>query len=216
MTSLLGSLLVFSALTATGFSLTCYNCINVTGTTCNQPTVTCPAGDVCIASYSLVTVTGSAPTTQYSITCGSTAQCNVTGSWTVNFGTVRTGVTCCSTDNCTPTLPTLPTQGSQPNNVTCRTCSSYTDYCYTGDTIGCTGSETKCGILSKVLTGTISQATTIRGCTTPSFCDTLGTGVYYYSGLNIAMTTYCSNGAVGLYAGFFGSAFTFLLTILLF
>ncbi|XP_063800042.1 phospholipase A2 inhibitor NAI-like [Pseudophryne corroboree] len=210
MTSLLGSLLILSALTATGFSITCYNCLNLTGTACNQPTATCAIGEVCVAAYSVVT--GSSPSNQYSLSCGSTTKCNLTGTWTFTGGTVKTATTCCNNDSCTPTLPTLPTQSTQTNNVTCRTCASNTAYCYTGDTLACTGSETMCGILSTVLTGTTTQSTAIRGCTTPSFCDTLGTGVSSFSGLNVVLTTYCSSGAVGIYAGFFSSALTLLLT----
>ncbi|XP_075046786.1 uncharacterized protein LOC142107321 isoform X2 [Mixophyes fleayi] len=216
MVSVLGSLLVLSALVATGFSLACIQCFNSSGSSCTGPPVNCLTGQTCVSAYTVVT-TGSSSNPQYSISCGATNQCNVAGSWTIAGSTVLTGTSCCNTDNCTSALPALPSQGTAQNGVTCRTCSSTTSaYCYTGDTLQCTGNETMCGLLTTQITGTITYSSALRGCTTPSYCNTLGTSTSSFSGLNVILNTYCSSGAVGLYAGFFFSTFAFLLTKLLF
>ncbi|XP_063800043.1 phospholipase A2 inhibitor gamma subunit B-like [Pseudophryne corroboree] len=212
----LGFLAVLSALAATGYSITCKSCWQF-ATACTSPTVSCPAGNVCVSSYSVVqTVTSSTPQIQYSISCGLRDHCNITGSMTFIYGTVRTGTSCCDTDDCTPPTPILPALSSQKNGLTCRTCySDKSDYCYNGDTLQCNGEETKCGLMSRKLTGTINLNEAIRGCSTKSFCDVLGPQSASISGLNVDAKMYCSDGAVGLNSGILYSIFATLLAKLL-
>ncbi|XP_056399859.1 phospholipase A2 inhibitor and Ly6/PLAUR domain-containing protein-like [Hyla sarda] len=198
-----------------GYSLVCRSCWHLSGAECNGPNVTCPENGVCVAALSSVSV-GASVTPQYSLSCGTQNECDRSSSLTFNYGTVRTATSCCSTDSCVPTLPTLPSPSSEKNGLTCRTCSSdSSDYCYTSETLQCTGKETKCGRMARTLSGTINLKDAIRGCATSSFCDILGTQNTVIDGLYVDMKTYCSDGAAGLTAGYFISIFTALVTKLL-
>lgn len=209
---LLETLLLLSALSTAGHSLVCRSCWNLSGEPCTGPTLTCPSDNVCVAALSAVRI-GNVVTPQYSITCGTRDQCDVTGSLTFNSGTVRVGTSCCSTDNCTPAYPALPSESSEKNGLTCKTCSyDKSDYCLTSETLQCTGEETKCGRTGRILSGTINLKDTIRGCATKSFCDILGTQKGIIDGLNVDMKTYCSDEAADRYIEYFISIFTDLLT----
>ncbi|XP_075046197.1 phospholipase A2 inhibitor NAI-like [Mixophyes fleayi] len=211
----LGFLAVLTALTSTGYSITCKSCWHFSDKPCTQPAVSCPSDNVCVAAYSVVTVVGT-DTPQYSISCGTRDQCNVNGSLTFIYGKVKTGTSCCDTDDCTPPTPQLPADSSEKNGLICPTCSSdKSDFCYTGDTLPCTGDEVKCGRMARKLTGTITLKDTICGCATKSFCDILGNQVASISGLNIDSKMFCSHGEVGQYAESFYSAFAALLAKLL-
>nr|DBA15791.1 TPA: hypothetical protein GDO54_003255 [Pyxicephalus adspersus] len=213
---LLGILLVVSALTSKGYSIICKSCWLFGSQPCTEPTVSCPDGNVCVAAYTEVTV-GGAMTPQYSISCGTWSDCNVTGSLTFLYGKIHTGTSCCSTDDCIPPKPALPEESTRKNGLTCRTCSSdQSDYCYTGDKIECNGEETKCGRMARKLSGTINLKDSIRGCSTPSFCGILGNQQASVSGLNVDMKMFCSDGATDLYNGLFCSLIVALLTKLMF
>lgn len=213
---LLETLLLLSALSIAGHSLVCKSCWNIIGVPCNVPTVTCPSNNVCVASLSAVRV-GNKVTPQYSITCGTRDQCNVTGSLSFTYGNVRVGTSCCSSDYCTPTYPTVPSESSQRNGLTCRTCSSdSSDYCHTSETLQCTGEERKCGRMARTLSGTIKLKDTMRGCATKTFCDILGTQKTNIDGLKVDMKTYCSDGAADLRVGYVVAIFTALLTKLMY
>ncbi|XP_073457298.1 phospholipase A2 inhibitor NAI-like [Aquarana catesbeiana] len=212
---LLGILLVLSAFTSKGYSISCKNCWHFSTVPCKEPTVSCPNDQICVASLTEVIV-GTTNTPQYSLSCGTQSECNVTGSLNFIYGKILTGTSCCSTDNCDPPTPQLPVDSSIKNGLTCRTCySDSSDYCYTGDKIECTGDQTKCGRMARTLTGTINMKEAIRGCTTGSFCDILGNQKDSLSGLNVDMAMYCSNGAAGLYNGLIYFVTVALLTTLL-
>ncbi|KAM5132208.1 phospholipase A2 inhibitor gamma subunit B-like [Mantella aurantiaca] len=156
-------------------------------------------------------------TPEFSVSCGTQSQCNLTGSVSFIYGTIRTGTSCCSTDNCTVPIPQLPPVIQNKNGLKCRTCSSdKSDYCYTDDKMDCTGNETKCGRMARTLSGTINLKDSVRGCATRSFCEVMGNQKTSIMGLNVDMKMYCSDGAVGLYNGVVYAISVALLTKLLF
>ncbi|XP_040183162.1 phospholipase A2 inhibitor and Ly6/PLAUR domain-containing protein-like [Rana temporaria] len=213
---LLGILLVLSAFTSKGYSIVCKNCWHFATTPCTEPTVSCPNDQICVAALTMV-IEGTKITPQYSVSCGTQSECNVTGSLNFIYGRILTGTSCCSTDNCDPPTPQLPVESSVKNGLTCRTCYSGTsDYCYTGDKIECTGDQNKCGRMARTLTGTFNTKDATRGCTTESFCGILGNKKDSINGLNVDMAMYCSDGATGLYSGLIYFVIVALLTTLLF
>ncbi|KAG8541818.1 hypothetical protein GDO81_028196, partial [Engystomops pustulosus] len=196
-----------------GFSLTCIKCINFDGAQCTGSNETCSSGSSCATALSVTTV-GSTNQSTLTRGCVPTNQCNITGSLTFQGGYVRISTSCCDSDVCNATSPTLPARSTQGNGLTCRTCSTETsDYCYTGDTLQCNGNETMCGRLSTILSGDVSMTNAIRGCTTPSVCNFLGTQQTSYGNLKVVVQTYCSSGSVGLQGVFYLSTFMVLLLI---
>ncbi|XP_077312648.1 uncharacterized protein LOC143933575 [Lithobates pipiens] len=204
MTMALAGLLVLFALVPSGFSLSCIKCINFSGTICTGSSETCQSGYSCATSLS--TSSGSSTLTRG---CSANNQCNITGSLTYTGGNVRISTVCCDTDNCTSAIPPLPTANSTLNSLSCSTCASGTsDYCSPSNTLQCTGLETLCGRMSTSLTGSTTSASIVRGCATPSVCNLLGNQKVTYDGnINIAVTTYCSNGSFNLRSSFYLPAF---------
>ncbi|XP_071969193.1 phospholipase A2 inhibitor gamma subunit B-like [Engystomops pustulosus] len=166
MVSLLGVLSFFSALAATSDALSCTQCIS-SSSTCSGNNVTCASGFTCGSTY-IETVEAGTTTTLLNRTCTNLSRCSVTGSLSMTPGKIRMGITCCNSDNCTPSLPTLPAQGSNPNGRSCPSCISTTG-CNTTSTIQCTGDENMCLVLITQIPGSVSK--TFRGCTTNSLCD---------------------------------------------
>ncbi|XP_040183163.1 phospholipase A2 inhibitor 25 kDa subunit-like [Rana temporaria] len=212
----LGLLLVICCLASTGFCISCKSCWHMLGSQCNGSSVPCSSDQVCVASYTLIsTVTSETP--QYTLSCGSRSQCNANGSLTFNYGKLRTRTSCCDTNDCIPPFPTLPPVSSQKNKLTCRACFSDTsDYCYTGDTIECTGDEMKCGRMARRLSGTVTKNDALRGCATKSYCEIFGSQTSTIQGLNVDSKMFCSDGAPALHVGLLGSIVAILLTKLLF
>ncbi|XP_071969202.1 phospholipase A2 inhibitor and Ly6/PLAUR domain-containing protein-like [Engystomops pustulosus] len=211
---LLGYLLIISALTVTGLSLSCTKCIDFNGAQCTGSSETCSSGSSCATALSVTTVGSSNQSLTLSRGCAPVNQCNITGSLTFQGGYVRISTTCCNSDSCSSTSPTLPATSSQGNGLTCRTCSTdTTDYCYTGDTLQCHGDETMCGRLSTSLTGSATVTNAIRGCATPSVCNILGTQQSTYGSLNVVVKTYCSSGCIGLQESFYLSTLMMLFLI---
>ncbi|XP_053308584.1 phospholipase A2 inhibitor NAI-like [Spea bombifrons] len=205
------SLCMLAALAATGECLSCTKCMSVSGPSCTGAGVTCPSDNVCVTAYSVTNVAG-ALTPVFTKDCAPRNQCNITGSITFLYGTVKIATACCETDNCNSPVPALPSNNPQPNGVTCRTCASSNSlYCYTADTMQCQGNETKCLLLEKQLTGAASVKEAIRGCSTESVCSVLGNQQSSFGDLNIDMKVFCSNGNLGLNSGFYFSSIMSLL-----
>lgn len=198
MAALLGVLLIVSALTAPGFSLSCITCVDYTGAQCTGSSATCSAGSSCATSVSVSIVGSTTQSSTLTRGCAPANQCNITGSLSIQGGKIKISTSCCDSDSCNPTSPTLPADSTQANNLTCNTCATVTsDYCNSGTTIQCYGAETMCGRMSTYVSGSI------RGCITPSVCNFLGTQQATYGSVNTAVKTFCSNGSVGL-RGTFG------------
>ncbi|XP_066428748.1 phospholipase A2 inhibitor and Ly6/PLAUR domain-containing protein-like [Eleutherodactylus coqui] len=211
MISLIGFLSLFSALTATSSALLCTKCTS-TSTTCSGSSITCPDGFMCGSEY---TVLGEGERTEHLIRkCTPSSECNFSGSMTMTEERFALGISCCSTDNCTPTLPTVPTKGHNPNGVICRSCvSAQSTSCYTSDTIQCTADENMCLLQTIEITGSASSA--MRGCATKSYCD-LGSQSYTAGGSTIKATFICTSGAISAHKVILTPAIVCLLVLKLF
>ncbi|CAH2318624.1 Hypothetical predicted protein [Pelobates cultripes] len=197
MNSFLGYVCVLSAIVGTGHSLSCVECVSSSGTTCLGTTTTCSNGSVCGSQYTVGKV-GSVTTTLFVKACVFQDQCSMNGSITFNEGSTRTGISCCNTDNCTPPVPSLPQLSTQQNGLTCRSCISGTsNWCYTSDTIQCTGNEDMCLLQATTIAG---LKTAIRGCATKSICD-LGSQT-----VTDTVKITCTSGTIGLHSNMFLSA----------
>ncbi|XP_073457873.1 uncharacterized protein [Aquarana catesbeiana] len=195
MTMALVGLLVLFALVPSGFSLSCIKCIHSSSTICTGSSETCQSGYSCATTLFVTTPSSGSATSTLTRGCSPNNQCNITGSLTFTGGRVAISTACCNTDNCASAIPSVPTVNSTLNNLRCFTCAS-SDNCSSSNTLQCTGLETQCGRLSTSTTGSVTSASTIRGCATPSVCNYLGNWNMTFVDYNIsaAVTTYCSNG----------------------
>ncbi|XP_068099405.1 phospholipase A2 inhibitor and Ly6/PLAUR domain-containing protein-like isoform X4 [Hyperolius riggenbachi] len=185
---------------STGHSLSCTVCRSDTSDYCTGPSTTCPAGSVC------GTVLGKSSTgaVNYIRACTSENGCNMTGSTTIKGGAyVRMVAACCSSDNCTPILPTIPGGSSVTNGVICRSCvSADSTWCYTSDTMACTGDENMCLLLTTKYSGAQKLSTAVRGCTTKSICD-FGSQSFSANGVIMEYKYICTDGGLRNRKGFF-------------
>ncbi|KAM4652916.1 phospholipase A2 inhibitor NAI-like [Discoglossus pictus] len=191
---------VLSALIAAAYSLQCTHC---TGTTsCTGTTVTCPVGSICGYTHTKVITAG---ITQESLikSCILERQCNMNGTMSYPQSTLQTVTSCCSTDNCeAPSFP-LPTIGTDKNGLVCRACTTATSgWCYTPDTMQCTGDEDMCFLQSTKISGSASVKTAIRGCATKSICD-LGSRTKSGGDVTLEVKIMCTSGSNGLHHGIY-------------
>ncbi|XP_063800039.1 phospholipase A2 inhibitor NAI-like [Pseudophryne corroboree] len=201
MTSLLGFLCVLSALTATGFSLTCKVCTGANFSSCTGETTQCAADQACGGVRTISMAFGVTVNEIYASSCVPNEQCNTNGSLSTPSSNIKIATSCCYTDNCTPSTPTLAADSSQPNDLICRTClSADSDYCYTGDTMRCNGDENMCILQRTNIIGQTKQSVAIRGCATKSYCS-IGTKSSSTANLEVKVAITCSNGAFGLRSG---------------
>ncbi|KAM8927410.1 testis-expressed protein 101 [Pelodytes ibericus] len=198
MNSLLGCLFLLSAVVATGNSLSCVNCNSLLGTSCTGSSVTCSSGSICGSQYT-VSSAGTLAIYMFVRGCVPQHQCTTNGSITINGGTIKTSISCCDTAQCTPTTPILPTTSSQLNGKICRSCASATsDWCYTSDTIQCSGNENMCLLqTTKVTVGSQTSAVAIRGCSTKTICD-LGSQSVSDGQSSVTVKFICTSGSIGL------------------
>ncbi|XP_040277131.1 phospholipase A2 inhibitor 25 kDa subunit-like isoform X4 [Bufo bufo] len=170
MSSLFGILCLLSALAATSYALSCTHC-NSEEATCSGPSMICPADNQCGTAYTETSAGGMKSITLVR-SCTPSSQCGYKGTVSIEGAQIRMGTSCCRTDNCTPNLPSLPTISSNPNGLVCRTCASAdSTWCYTSDTIQCTGDQNMCLLQTTHVSGLVSLSTAIRGCATKSICD---------------------------------------------
>ncbi|KAM3921584.1 uncharacterized protein RB166_010994 [Leptodactylus fuscus] len=154
MRSLFGFLICFSALTATSDALSCTECISDTSPSCTGSSVTCASGSTCASLYS-ETVIGSSISPIFIRSCLNTSNCGFMGSMSNRQGRIWASMTCCNTDNCTPTIPTIPVVSTIPNGVICPSCmSNDPSACSSSDTVTCTGDEDTCVLEKTKITGT--------------------------------------------------------------
>ncbi|XP_056399867.1 phospholipase A2 inhibitor and Ly6/PLAUR domain-containing protein-like [Hyla sarda] len=192
MISLTGILSLLSALAATSYALSCTQCASQSKTCSDGIIVTCQSGYKCGSIYSETTAGLSGVNFAYLLrSCLPSSECNFKGSITNLQQKTRMVTSCCETDNCIPTIPALPTQSSDPNGVVCRSCfSGDSTWCYTSDTIKCTGDENMCLLQSTQTTG---LTTAIRGCATKSYCEL---GVQSRSSTGAKVT--CTSGGISV------------------
>uniref|UniRef100_A0A8C5QS38 UPAR/Ly6 domain-containing protein n=1 Tax=Leptobrachium leishanense TaxID=445787 RepID=A0A8C5QS38_9ANUR len=183
-------------------ALSCIRCVTLGMTSCDGPSISCPSDNVCGASYTVTTAGGSVVSKNYVRGCVPKNQCNLQGSISViNNAMNRIGASCCNTDNCTPDLPTLPAVSTRFNGLVCRTCvSTYSGWCYTDDTMQCTGNENMCLLQTTSITGAVSMRIVLRGCATKSLCD-LSRQTEQTADRKVDMRFTCTSGTAGLYSG---------------
>ncbi|KAG8548386.1 hypothetical protein GDO81_025610 [Engystomops pustulosus] len=185
-------LVLLSALAATSAALSCVECSS-SSSTCTGSSVTCTSGYMCGSEYT-ETVAGGSTSVSLTRSCVASSQCSFTASLTTSQGKIRMATSCCNNDNCTAALPTLPAQSTNSNGVTCRSCvSADSTWCYTPDTIQCTGNETMCILQTTQITGLLSTA--VRGCSTKSLCD-LGSQSTSVEGTAIKVQFICTSGGI--------------------
>ncbi|XP_066428753.1 uncharacterized protein [Eleutherodactylus coqui] len=144
MISLIG-FLSLSALTATSSAISCRTCISMSST-CSGSSITCPDGFMCGSVYTQVLHEGER--TEHLIrTCAPSSECNFTGTMSIPQERIALGISCCSTDNCTPTLPTGSASGAMRGCATKSFCDLGSQF-YTagGSTIKYTYTCTSGGI----------------------------------------------------------------------
>ncbi|KAM5132383.1 phospholipase A2 inhibitor and Ly6/PLAUR domain-containing protein-like isoform 2-T2 [Mantella aurantiaca] len=196
---ILDLLCALCALAATGHALSCQVCMASYSLYCSGASVICPEGHVCVSSYTLTTMDGSKISEEYARACGPPSQCNQPGSVSIPRGKIKRTTACCYTDDCFPSMSPLPADSFEPNGVTCATCvSPELDYCYTQDTMRCTGNENKCILESSHYYEPIEKMLALRGCATQSICD-IGKEKVAYGFLNMTMDIKCSSGSSRLY-----------------
>ncbi|KAG9468806.1 hypothetical protein GDO78_021920 [Eleutherodactylus coqui] len=212
MTSVIGILSLILALTATSSALSCTKCSS-TSSRCSGNSITCPSGSVCGSAYTQSFVEG-VRTKNLIRGCTPSSDCNFSGTMSITKGRIEVGISCCRTDDCTPSLPTLPTKSSKPNGVMCPSCiSDQSTWCYTSDTIQCTGDENRCFLQATEITGLLSTA--MRGCATKSICD-LPSKSYNTGGSTIKFTYNCTSGGISAHKVVLTPAILCLLLLKLF
>ncbi|XP_073457887.1 phospholipase A2 inhibitor gamma subunit B-like [Aquarana catesbeiana] len=203
MASLLQILGVLSALVTSGYSLSCTHCAS-TSDSCTGTSIPCPSGSVCGAKYTETWAQGTVVSKVYEKSCVQQDQCDKKGSMGLpNNGRMKMGISCCTSDQCTPPLPSLPKDSSVFNGLTCRSCmSADSNWCYTSDTMQCTGDENMCLLWTTKASGPITASTAIRGCATKSICD-LASQSISVEGAKAETKLICTNGSTGLQKGFY-------------
>ncbi|XP_075134995.1 phospholipase A2 inhibitor and Ly6/PLAUR domain-containing protein-like [Leptodactylus fuscus] len=197
MTSLIRILSLLSALTATSSALSCTECTS-TNSTCSGTSMTCPSGSLCGSSFTETTTDGTRIPNLVR-TCVPSNNCDFKGSISLKEAKVRIVISCCSTDNCTPTLPPLPTRSSKPNGVVCPSCLSFNSTsCETSDTIQCTGEENRCFFQTTRVTGSVSVSASSHGCATKSVCDFGGQSIDV-EGTVADVTFTCASGGLSVH-----------------
>ncbi|XP_073457868.1 uncharacterized protein [Aquarana catesbeiana] len=179
MDGLLSFLCLLCVLITPGHSLSCINCMELNS--CTGDSETCMPNYSCGVAYREITEGGTI-TTEYIQSCVSNSKCNKTGSISYTGGTIRMGISCCDTDNCTPPLPQLPATSSQANGLVCPSCRAQV-WCNQEMNIQCTGSEQTCIFQLSSLGG-------VMGCATSTLCDLAD---YSYESTNniVPMDFYC-------------------------
>ncbi|KAL8219603.1 UNVERIFIED_CONTAM: hypothetical protein K2H54_028457 [Gekko kuhli] len=133
----------------TGSPMNCYQCM---GDDCAAPEIQeCKAHEeACIISVTETTLVN-ALMPKYNLTwkqCGPAHLClqNYVSISTLDGGTFRGNLQCCYTDLCNDMPLSLPEiEDPSPNGVVCPACFAMNSTeCEEGETINCTGGETKC------------------------------------------------------------------------
>ncbi|KAG8570109.1 hypothetical protein GDO81_014710 [Engystomops pustulosus] len=168
MTSPILTLSLLSALTVTSSALLCTQCLSENSTSCSGPSVSCPPGYECGSSHTKTNV-GEFETNSVARVCALPSECNFTGIIGIPLGKSRIAASCCNADNCVPAIPEFPEINNTLNGLVCRYCVTVdSDWCYTSETVQCTGKEDRC-LLQRIKQGGLKNA--LRGCSTKSVCD---------------------------------------------
>ncbi|XP_053308590.1 phospholipase A2 inhibitor gamma subunit B-like isoform X1 [Spea bombifrons] len=216
MRSVFGFFCTLSALLSTCYSLSCTKCFSLTTDFCTGPSITCPADQVCASSYTITIARGVRVSQVYSRDCVAKQYCTMKGSMGFAQNSRSSmSITCCSTDNCEPPQPTLPAENNWANGLVCRSCISPDSlWCYTDDTIRCTGDENMCLLQTTKIIGSVSSSIALRGCATKNICD-FGRQAVTTDQVSININFQCTSGSVGVFGGIFLPLLGIVLTKLL-
>ncbi|XP_063292127.1 phospholipase A2 inhibitor and Ly6/PLAUR domain-containing protein-like [Pelobates fuscus] len=165
---------ILSSVTASGFCLSCTQCVNLNGTQCSGKAVSCPSDEyTCLSAYGVTFMGNKEVAHVFLRLCENRSLCNQFGSIGFSSGRIKSRTTCCFSDNCTPPMPTFPVEVTRKNGLTCQTCISMaTNSCIPTTTMACSGDETRC--ITQAITsmsGTISSTMALRGCSTKEICE---------------------------------------------
>ncbi|KAM4651465.1 phospholipase A2 inhibitor and Ly6/PLAUR domain-containing protein-like [Discoglossus pictus] len=171
MASFLILICTLSALTATGYSLSCIHCIGPTGTFCTGQSLQCVSEDYACATVHAVTLMGGVEVTNtIARQCVPRKGCDKAGSISIPQGRVKSSTTCCYRENCEPPTPSFPQDRTGKNGVVCKSCMS-TESNSCPNTMECVGNENKCILQTTVISGEKSAKSFVRGCAAPSMCE---------------------------------------------
>ncbi|XP_051733842.1 urokinase plasminogen activator surface receptor-like isoform X2 [Ctenopharyngodon idella] len=148
--------LLFILFTA-GHSLSCYECMGLTGSCADQTVKKCPSGSSQCESSTAVVQFGDISSKLKAKDCASTCE-----SGSMNLGTVKATTSCCNTELCN--LQDPPDHSDVPNGKTCYSCEGQS--CTT--ILSCSGTEDRC-IKATVAAG--DQSVSVKGCASKSVCD---------------------------------------------
>ncbi|KAG1962522.1 urokinase plasminogen activator surface receptor-like [Pimephales promelas] len=140
-----------------GHSLSCYECMSMTGSCAEQTVKTCPIGTSQCESATAVTQIGAITSKVKSKNCAAACQ-----SGSMNIGMVRMTSSCCGTDQCN--AQDAPDSSNIPNGKQCFSCDGKS----CSNTVSCSGTEDRC----IKATGTFGdQSVVVKGCVSKSICD---------------------------------------------
>ncbi|XP_073513690.1 uncharacterized protein [Phyllobates terribilis] len=186
---LVGILCLLSTLPSTTYSLNCTECRTTNSTSCTGESVQCSTNYVCASSYTETRNNDGTSSLEFIRSCAPNSQCNISGTISFPSGKMWMFTSCCESDNCTLSNATAPSFSSQPNGVICPSCqASDSDWCYSGDTLPCSGFENVCVLHATTRDGNKSS---FRGCASKSLC---GSQTYNVNGSNIAYDLTCTCG----------------------
>lgn len=165
MEDLLRVLFLLCAFAAPGHSLSCLKCV-AKDSTCKG------VSEVCYYTCGLVfqeTIEDGKISRDYMKTCIYKEHCDKVGSISYLSGTKKFGISCCYTDNCTPSLPKLPANSPKANGMTCPTCRDVnSNNCTPQTNIKCSGNERMC-VDHNISKKDASEV--MMGCSTQGICN---------------------------------------------
>ncbi|KAM4652240.1 phospholipase A2 inhibitor and Ly6/PLAUR domain-containing protein-like [Discoglossus pictus] len=98
----LSCFLVFTVIDA---SLLCMQCTAVDEASCVGQERRCPSHDYLCASTNTLTIMGGKSHTNFTRSCERRSSCGITGTIGFQKGMVKTVISCCEVDSCTPSMP---------------------------------------------------------------------------------------------------------------
>ncbi|XP_051733840.1 prostate stem cell antigen-like [Ctenopharyngodon idella] len=148
--------LLFILFTA-GHSLSCYECMGLTGSCTRQTVKTCPSGFSQCMSTTTVAQAGEVSNKVKTKDCAPVCQ-----SGSLNFGTGKMTISCCNTDKCN--FQDAPDPSNVPNGNKCFSCDGQS----CTNILSCSGTEDRCIKATATYGG---QSVSVKGCASKSICD---------------------------------------------
>ncbi|XP_063798365.1 uncharacterized protein LOC134965898 isoform X4 [Pseudophryne corroboree] len=165
--SLVGFLFVLSALTSTGFSLSCHWCLLSEYTSCPERTMQCLSADyACGVSRTTTLLNGIVYYQIFDFSCVPKTQCNTQGSFSFPYGKIKRNTYCCYTDNCIAPEPPFIEAGSS-NSLMVPTSGKLQDSF---------AMETANEVKGPSGLAPEEKTAAIRGCATESLCHLSNSG----------------------------------------